>query len=425
MTHTTLESWIRQEAIPFSVDSPETFNAAVDRVVARLGDTVELLGFGEALHGGEDILRLRNRLFQRLVEAHGYRAIVLESSFVRSRLVNEYGEGRGPATYEDVQDAGFSNRFGQLEANRELVEWMRRYNAAPSHRVPLRFYGCDMPLLAMGVASPRQPIYFALDYLTALDSASGQAYRQRIDALLGEDAAWENPAAMNDPSQSIGASPEAAALRLEVEELITDLRVRRPELVARSDPDRFAEALQHALNARQLLNYHAGMARPLDYGRLLGIRDTIQADNLTYIVERERGRGRVLVFEHNGHLQRGQAVWPWYTYWPAGSQLNVLLGPRYAVIGSAVGVSEENGIGQPEPGTLEARLTALDGPGVFIPTHRGQGLPPSEIAALPVRSGSVKNLGYGPLTAQSFTDFDWLAVLDSTTYSRGWPPLPS
>jgi len=37
----------------------------------------------------------------------------------------------------------------------------------------------------------------------------------------------------------------------------------------------------------------------------------------------------------------------------------------------------------------------------------------------------VKNLGYGPLTAQSFTDFDWLAVLDSTTYSRGWPPLPS
>jgi erythromycin esterase-like protein len=30
---------------------------------------VELLGFGEALHGGDDILILRNRLFERLVEA--------------------------------------------------------------------------------------------------------------------------------------------------------------------------------------------------------------------------------------------------------------------------------------------------------------------------------------------------------------------
>ena len=99
-------------------------------------------------------------------------------------------------------------------------------------------------------------------------------------------------------------------------------------------------------------------------------------------------------------------------------------GPRYAVIGSAVGVSDANGIGQPEAGTLEARLTAVPGPARFIPTHKGQGLPASEIAALPTRSGSMKNSTYFALTPQSFTDFDWLAVLDSTAYSRGGPPLP-
>ena len=101
-----------------------------------------------------------------------------------------------------------------------------------------------------------------------------------------------------------------------------------------------------------------------------------------------------------------------------------MLGPRYAVIGTAVGVSDANGIGQPEAGTLEARLTAVPGPGRFIPTHKGQGLPASEIASLPTRSGSMKNPTYFPLTSQSFTDFDWLAFLDSTTYSRGGPPLP-
>jgi uncharacterized protein (DUF2267 family) len=45
----TLDDWIAREATPFSVDSPRTFSAAVDKVIALLGDSVELLGFGEAL----------------------------------------------------------------------------------------------------------------------------------------------------------------------------------------------------------------------------------------------------------------------------------------------------------------------------------------------------------------------------------------
>jgi erythromycin esterase len=135
----------------------------------------------------------------------------------------------------------------------------------------------------------------------------------------------------------------------------------------------------------------------------------------------------VLAYAHNSHLKRGKAEWQLgtdlLTWWPAGAHLCEIFGPRYAVIGTAVGVSDANGIGQPQVGTLEARLTASPGPGRFIPTHKGQGLPASEIAALPISSGSVKNPTYFPLTPQSFTDFDWLAVLDRTAYSRGGPPL--
>ncbi len=93
------------------------------------------------------------------------------------------------------------------------------------------------------------------------------------------------------------------------------------------------------------------------------------------------------------------------------------------MIGSAVAVSEANGIGRPETGTLEERLTAVPGPARFIPTRHGRGLPGAAIADLPIRSGSIKNPTYFPLTPQSFTDFDWLAVLDSTAYNRGGPPL--
>lgn len=135
----------------------------------------------------------------------------------------------------------------------------------------------------------------------------------------------------------------------------------------------------------------------------------------------------MLVFAHNSHLQRGKTEWQLgdevATWWPAGAHLHEMLGPRYAVIGSAVGEFVANGINKPEAGTLESRLTAVPGPVRFLPTHRGQGLPASAIAALPTRSSSVKNSTYFALTPQCFTDFDWLVALDSTTYSRGGPLL--
>lgn len=425
-----LDDWIAHEALPFSVDSPKTFSVAVDQVVASLDDSVELLGFGEALHGGEDILILRNRLFQRLVEAHGYSTIAIESSFPRAYIVNEYVAGHGPASYEAVQDTGFSHGFGRLDANRALVEWMRQYNSDPSHHIKLQFYGFDSPTEMMGSDSPRQVLNFVLDYLTSVDPASGQEHRQCIDPLLGQDTDWENPAAMMDPAQSIGLSPAATALRIETEDLISELHVRRPELVAMSDERRYLEAVHYATVARQLLNYHATVARASSdrTAKLLGMRDALMADNLAYMVARERGRGKVFAFAHNSHLRRGKAEWQLgpdlHTWWPAGAHLHEMLGPRYVVIGSAVGTSEANGIGQPEPGTLESRLTAVPGPARFLPTHRGQGLPNAEITALPTRSGRVKNPTYFALTPQSLTDFDWLAILDATTYSRGGPSLP-
>ncbi len=428
--YATLDEWILQETIPFSVDLPQSFNPAVDEVIAPFGDSVALLGFGEALHGGEDILLLRNRLFRRLVEAHGYRAIAIESSFPRAHVVNEYIAGRGPASYEDVQDAGFSHGFGRLDANRELVEWMRAYNADPSHRVKLRFYGFDGPMEMTGTESPRQVLEFVLDYLTLIDSDGGEEYRARIDSLLGRDAEWENPAAMTDPAQSVGQSPAATALRIETEELISELWLRRPELVAKSDEGRYLEAVQYATLARQLLNYHAVVAKEGAGDRivrLLGMRDAMMADNLAYVVSVERGRGNVLAFAHNSHLRRGKAEWQLgphaLAWWTAGAYIDSIFGPRYAVIGSAVIASDANGIGRPEAGTLEARMNAVPGPARFIPTHRSRGLPAAEIAALPARSGSTKNSTYFPLTPQSLTDFDWLVVLDATAYARGSPPL--
>jgi erythromycin esterase len=423
----TVDDWIAKDAIQFRVGFPPSIDAGVDRVMASLGDSVELLAFAEALHGSEEILLVRNRLFQRLVEAHGYSAVVIEVTSPQARPINDYVLGLRDGEDQSVAD-WFGAGFGAYHANQELVEWMRQYNSDPAHPVKLHFYGFDLPLGAGGLANPGRVLDIVLDYLGNVDAVSAKAHRDRVGPLIGEQSDWERPAAMFDPTQSIGLTPAATALRIATQDLITELLIRGAELIAKSDTLSYADALHHAELAGKLLNAHAALAKPGAYAVMLGIRDLIMADNLDHFVAQERGRGKVLAFAASGHLKRsivqwtlppGQEVKEW---WPAGSHITQRFGSRYAVIGQALGVSEENAIGEPEEGSLEAMLTK-EGGAMFIPTHRGEGLPTAEIAGLPVRSGSTLNPTYAMLTPVSFSDFEWLVVFDSTAYPRGAPSL--
>lgn len=427
----TMEDWIQQEMIPFSLTLPETLKDAIDKLMGSIGDSVKLLGFGEALHGGEEFLILRNLLFQRLVEAYGFSAIAVESSFPKAYHVNDYILGNTSSSYDTIQSNGFSPGLGRFEANRELVEWMRNYNSDSAHRTKLHFYGFDSPTELMYTDSPRQLLYSVLNYLSSVDPSTSDAYQKRIDELIGLDSSWENPAAMMDAEESIGLSPEANALRIETENLITELTIHRPEYVARSDKNSYSKALQFASEARQLLNYHAELATPSDKRimRGLGLRDAIMVDNLQYIVSCERNRGKVLVFAHNSHLKTGKTEWQQgpqlQTWWPAGAHLREIFDKEYVVIGTGLGISEENGIAQPETATLESLLAQSTDAAQFIPTYHGKRLTTSVIESLRSRSGSHMNHSYFPLTQESFTEFDWFCIINSVTYLRGAPSLSS
>jgi hypothetical protein len=152
------------------------------------------------------------------------------------------------------------------------------------------------------------------------------------------------------------------------------------------------------------------------------------ADNLVYAVSCEQGRGKVLVFAHNQHLKRTNVQWNlgfnFIEWTPAGAHLCSLFGTQYVIIGAGLGISEDNGIAEPECGTLESYLTNELESAMFIPTNKIQALSNSEISSLPTRSGSTKNGSYFPFTSESLIDFDWLAILKTTGYTRGALPLP-
>jgi erythromycin esterase-like protein len=320
-----------------------------------------LLALGEPTHGEDVLLELRNDLFRQLVEEQGYRTIALESDCMMGLVVDDYVTS-GTGLLDDVMQRGFSHGFGASAANRELVRWMRAYNDGRPLSQQLRFAGFDGPLEITAAASPRQAVTALHAYLTAwVDADLFSCAAETLDRLLGTDDRWTNAAAMLDPSQSVGQTPEADQVRLLADDVVALLDAQTPHLIEASSWDDWDRARMYARTAVGLLRYHFWMADPSPgrMARLVGLRDSMMAANLLALAE----RGPTLVYAHNGHLQRHKSTMRMgdlpLEWWGAGAIVSARLGEEYAFLATALGTIPHQGVQAPPPDTVEGLLYAL------------------------------------------------------------------
>ncbi|MFW3169832.1 erythromycin esterase family protein [Geodermatophilus sp. CPCC 206100] len=330
-------------------------------VMGLLPARPRLLALGEPTHGEGDLLELRNDLFRQLVEQEGYRTIAMESDCLRGLVVDDHVTS-GTGTLDDVVERGLSHEWGAFPGNRELVRWMRAYNEGRPASERLRFAGVDGPLEITGAESPRQALTALHGHLAArVDADLLPCTADTLDRLLGADDRWTEPAAMRDPSRSVGQTPEADRLRLLADDLVALLDAQTPALVATSAPEDRDRARLYARTATGLLRYHHWMAdaSPGRLARLVGLRDSMMAANLLALAE----RGPTLVHAHNGHLQRNQSqMWMGgrpLEWWSAGAIVGTHLGEGYAFLATALGTIGHQGVDVPPPDTLEGLLYAL------------------------------------------------------------------
>ncbi|MFG3497664.1 erythromycin esterase family protein [Streptomyces sp. NPDC047928] len=330
-------------------------------VMRLLPTRPRLLALGEPTHGEDTLLDLRNELFQHLVEEEGYRTIAIESDCVAGLLVDDYVTS-GTGTLDEVMERGISHEWGAFRANRELVRWMRAYNAGRPASERLRFAGFDGPLEITGAASPRQALTALHGYLAArVDADLLPCTAETLDRLLGADDRWTEPAAMRDPSASVGRSAEAGRLRLLADDLRALLDEQQPHLSTVASRDDHDRAHLYARTATGLLRYHHWMAdtSPARLTRLLGVRDRMMADNLLAVA----ARGPALVHAHNSHLQREKSTTRMggkpLEWWGAGALVSARLGEDYAFLATALGTIRHQGVDTPPPDTVEGLLYAL------------------------------------------------------------------
>ncbi|MFG1797227.1 erythromycin esterase family protein [Nocardia sp. NPDC049149] len=328
---------------------PSLRDIALDLDAAHLGSTIgrflytldqppTLLGLGEPTHGVEAFLQLRNQLFRYLVEQHGYRSIAFESSCLAALVLDDYVR-TGAGSRTDVLATGFSHGLGDPPATRELISWIRDYNADRDPGAQIRCYGFDAPTEVEAAPSPRTTLLAAHAYLTRHLPAERVPHdAHTLDTWLGDDAEWSNPAAMFDAAHSIGDTERARLLRLAADDILQRCTLEAPGLREVSSDNEFERAFLFARTAVGLLRYHAAMATPGSerFATLLALRDAIGADNLLAIARIEKHRGPCLVFAHNSHLQRAESAMSFagadQHWWSAGALAASTLGTEYACI---------------------------------------------------------------------------------------------
>lgn len=360
----------------FTTDGAHDLGAALEHFLGSLDARPQLLTLGEPMHQEEEFPRLRNQVFKQLVEHEGYRSIAIESDCLAALTMNDFVTKDG-GSLDEVMERGFSHGFGGLEENRQLVNWMREYNRGREAAEEVRFYGFDAPTEISGAASPRQALTALHGYLAShLEATLLPCTLETINDLIGDDERWTNPEAAMDPSQSIGAFPEAKELRLVTDDLVAALTSESPGLIAATSHDEWWLACLYGRTAAGLLRYHAKMAdgsgsRAALMSRLLAQRAAMMVENLKAIAAAETQRGPTLVFAHNSHLKKdlsklelptewagpeGETMVSW---WSAGALSAAQVGDQYAFLASALGSAADQGLDAPKSDTLEGTLSTI------------------------------------------------------------------
>ncbi|QFU86243.1 erythromycin esterase family protein [Amycolatopsis sp. YIM 10] len=357
--------------------------------------SVDIVAYGEPTHQEPAFARVRNELFAQLVSSHGFRSIVLETDRVAGLAVNDYVFD-GVGTLDDALRTGFSHGFGELTFNRELVSWMRTYNASRPPAERLTFYGYDTPMETMSAPSPRPYLEHARDYL---------GVDVDIAAVAGDDTRWSRTEAVMNYAESPGLGADAVRLRTIADDLLVRLHSAAPGQIATTSLAAWRRAKVFLTAGIALLRYHAQCAQPVEpmdtrVSALGGTRDALMAENLLSIRETERHRGGTLVFSHNRHLQRVESVldmWNMKLTWSsAGAIVNATSDETYTFIAGSLGASSAIGLAAPPAGTYEAAL----------PTSDWSLLPAASVPSATVRTDTTPPQGYFPLDPDTLDDAD-------------------
>jgi len=346
--------WARDHVHPIASVEESPGDADLQPLRSIIGDA-QVVSFGEPIHGGHEPLAMRNRLIRYGVMQLGFTAVALETCLTPSKRLYDHVVGRTTETESELKEA-FCYGFGDLPENLELIRWLRTYNAAQPPARQVRLYGVD--LTGQYFPTAYRSVEAVLTFLDRADPALGREVRKEFVDLI--------PVFRSDKYPKLTPA-EKDGITGRIQDLVALIRRERSALTAGTSRDDYEWALRQAVSAaqddaflrslppefdRSLPNWWEKFKPDPRWDHNAEMREVAMADNLLWVLQRERRRGKILFFAHDEHVQTDLGVLGSPSRPPAGqythircggSYLRSALGPDLAVIGTYFG----HGVGFP------------------------------------------------------------------------------
>jgi erythromycin esterase len=288
----SLTRWARTHAIPLaSVDQPYTDSAYA--FVRPLAGTARLLALGEVIHGGHEPLAFRNQVIEYAITKLGFTGVAVESGLTDSDVIDDYIHG-GSGNVDSVVQAGLTYGFGSLPENRDLVVWLRAYNAHATR--PVSFYGVDLTggedFHGAFPGAP-QSITAALAYLARVAPSAAAGLRSQLNPLVDRFTPLRYPTL---------TAAEQTQLRGALDSLHRVLQSDSSRYVRATSPRSYARAVRDAWMAVRFNDVLSLHDTTVFNGKQGALRDSTIAENTAWALAQQGPHGRLIFFAHDGHI---------------------------------------------------------------------------------------------------------------------------
>lgn len=298
-------------------------------------DDVKIIGFGEATHGNVEFQTLKKDFFKAMIKNENVHVFVLEGDFGGAQQINQFIVNSTGTAEKAIKALDYG--IYQTEQMVEFVQWMHDYNQTANDEDKIYFYGNDMQRYDDSKRG-------LLDYYADVHAETAKKYTTQLEHVSNKT--------MRDLSNS-----QLVELDKTIDAIIKDLQSNKEAYEKKSSKDAYSFAAQYA----QILKQRTQLF--LNDGNYMNLRDEYLAKNLQWIVDFEatKGRDKVLMSGHNGHIEKTSATMA--SYKSMGQYLNEQYKDQYFAIGTDFvknTFQAQNGSGERKEYTIEHHNALVD-----------------------------------------------------------------
>jgi erythromycin esterase len=252
------------------------------------------VGLGEQTHGTHEFFTMKLRVLEFLVKHMGFTTFALENGWDASRSIDQYVlTGQGNLT--DLLYADLSTSW-QVQEFRDLIEWIRAYDADPAHPTKVHFAGIDCWNISQGAFDE------VATYVRGVDPQQTSLIQALYAGIRPVNA---TPVFVDDDGFSAQPQTTKQHDQDNAQQVYRLLQTHQGAYEGRSSKETFALALQSAhviLQYTKLAVLIAPSATVLTSGSGYIYRDTCMAENVAWLHEHAGGSARIVLSAHNVHI---------------------------------------------------------------------------------------------------------------------------